>query len=122
VARLKATSTSTPTSSSTPPVIINLVNPGLCKSTLGREEKLPLLLRIARAILDRSTEVGSRTYVLAASAPASSHGQFQSDGKNQDVEAWIFTDVGQRAQRKAWDQTIKILEARKPGILKEVGL
>ncbi|KAK3985845.1 short-chain dehydrogenase-4 [Cladorrhinum sp. PSN332] len=120
VARLRPAGSKT---SAAPPVIINVVNPGLCKSTLGaKENKPPLVARIVRGILDRSTEVGSRTYVLAASAPATSHGEFQSDGKNQDAEAWIYTDVGQKVQRKVWEQTLAILETRKPGLLQELGL
>lgn len=75
-----------------------------------------------RRLLDRKTEVGGRTYVLAASAPASSHGQMQRDGKNQDVEEWITTELGKRVQSKVWEQTVKVLEARKPGIVKESGL
>lgn len=112
VARLRAKS-----KSSTSPVIINLVNPGLCKSALGRDNPNPATLK-ARfySLLQRTTEVGSRTYVLAACAGSSSHGQFMSDGRNQDVEAWIYTEVGKRAQEKVFDQTMKVLEARKPGI------
>ncbi|KAJ5889606.1 NAD(P)-binding protein [Penicillium tannophilum] len=104
-------------------VIINLVNPGLCTSNLERNSgKAPAVLRLIRRILDRTTEVGSRTLVLGASAPASSHGEFQSDGSNQDVEAWIYTEVGQRAQKKVFEQTLQILEARKSGIAHEAGL
>jgi hypothetical protein len=118
VSRLTPNGTSTP-----PPVIINIVNPGLCKSTLDRSgTQPPLGLRILRAILDRTTEVGSRTFVLAACAPASSHGEFQSDGANQDVEPWIYTDVGRKVQKKVYEQTMQILEARKPGIARATGL
>ena len=122
VARLQS-STTGGASAGPPPVIINLVNPGLCTSTLGvRDAQPPLVVRIVRRILDRTTEVGARTFVLAASAPAASHGEFQSDGKTQDVEAWIYTDVGQNAQRKVWEQTVRVLEERRPGVLSEIGL
>jgi len=99
------------------------VNPGLCKSTLDRSgAKSPLAVRILRGILDRKTEVGARTFVLAACAPATSHGEFQSDGANQDVESWIYTDLGRKVQKKAYEQTLEILEARKPGIAQAAGL
>ncbi len=105
------------------PITINLVNPGLCSSGLRREDARPsLIARLIYSILTRTTEVGGRCLVLAAAAPESSHGEFQSDGKNQDVEAWIYTSLGEEVQRKVWEQTVSILEARKPGILKAAGL
>lgn len=73
-------------------------------------------------LLARTTEVGSRCLVHAASADSSSHGEYMSDGKNQDVESWIYRDVGKRAQKKVFEQTLKVLEARRPGIGKEIGL
>lgn len=104
-------------------VIINLVNPGLCLSSLTRDDvKPPLVFRLANKLIARTTEQGGRCLVLAASAPESSHGEFQSDGKNQDVEAWIYTELGERVQKKVWEQTVPILEARKPGLLSAVGL
>ncbi|KAB8204197.1 NAD(P)-binding protein [Aspergillus parasiticus] len=117
VARLKSKTVSAPS------VIINIVNPGLCFSNLDRSgSEPPLIVRIMRRILDRTTEVGGRTLVLAAAAPASSHGEFQSDGANQDVESWIYSDIGRRAQEKVFDQTMKVLEARKPGLAHGIGL
>ncbi|KAJ5889156.1 NAD(P)-binding protein [Penicillium tannophilum] len=57
-------------------VNMNLVDPGLCISNLDRKSgRPPDMLRLVRFILNRTTEVGSRALVLAASAPASSHGE-----------------------------------------------
>ena len=103
--------------SATPPVIINMVDPGLCKSTIDRNEPdRGLVLQTMRSLIERTTEVGSRTLVLAASAGPESHGGFMSDGKTVDVESWIHTDMGRRVQQKTFDQTLEVLEARKPGI------
>ncbi|KAB8274596.1 NAD(P)-binding protein [Aspergillus minisclerotigenes] len=115
VARLKSKTASAPS------IIINIVNSGLCSSNLDRSGNQPsLIVRTVPRILDRTTEVGGRTLVLAAAAPASSHGEIQSDGTNQDVESWIYTDVGRRAQKKVFDQTPRILEDRKPGLVQSV--
>ncbi len=110
--------------SSSPPVIIDLVNPGMTRSNFGSDASLSLRIidSIVRGIFARSTEVGSRTLVHGASASAASHGEYMSDGENQDVEKWIYEDVGRRAQRKVFDQTMKLLEARSPGIGKAAGL
>ncbi|TVY18547.1 Short chain dehydrogenase sol3 [Lachnellula arida] len=114
VSRIKAENPSSPS------VIINLVNPGLCVSTLATRNEKPLAARIIESIIykiiGRTTEVGSRTLVLGASAGPTSHGEYMSDGQNQDVESWIYTDVGNRAQKKVFGQTIKVLESRKPGV------
>lgn len=45
-----------------------------------------------------------------------------SDGMNQEVEEWILSDMGKRVQKKVFDQTMKVLETRKPGVGAEVGL
>ncbi|KEF55002.1 uncharacterized protein A1O9_08654 [Exophiala aquamarina CBS 119918] len=105
-------------------VVIDLVNPGLCWSELDRNNPLPLrvILFLFRSAFARSTEVGSRTLVHGAIAGQSSHGEFMCDGHNQPVAAWIPTDMGKKAQVKVFEQTMKILEARKPGIGKEAGL
>lgn len=106
--------------SASPQVVVNLVNPGLCVSSLAtRNEKsraARLIESMAYALIGRTTEVGGRTLVLAAGADPTSHGEYMADGYNQDVESWIYTDVGKRAQKKVFEQTIKVLEARKPGI------
>lgn len=38
---------------------------------------------------------------------------FMSDGKNQDVEPWIYTDQGKKVQKKVFEQTMKVLDERR---------
>jgi hypothetical protein len=45
-----------------------------------------------------------------------------SDGHNQSVESRIYDDVGKRAQKKVFEQTMKIIEMRKSGLRDEIGL
>ncbi|KAJ9495856.1 hypothetical protein H2202_008650 [Exophiala xenobiotica] len=100
---------------SPPPVIITLVNPGLCRSALDRDMS-PVLRWVGfvmRALIGRSTEVGSRTLVYGACAGPESHGEFMSDGKNQEVEAWIYSDTGKKVQKKVFEQTMKVLDGRR---------
>lgn len=106
--------------SPSPSVTINLVNPGLCVSTLAARNEKPLGARILEslsyAVLARTTEVGSRTLVLGACAGPASHGEYMADGDVQAVEPWIYEDVGKRAQKKVFEQTMKIIETRRPGL------
>ena len=119
VSRLSASSTSAPAA-----VTVTLVNPGMCVSAVGRNANVftQSIIWFIRLLLARSTEVGARTLVYGACAGPSSHGEMMSDGENQRVEAWIYSDMGKKAQLKLFEQTMKILEQRKPGIGASVGL
>ncbi|KAK4945554.1 hypothetical protein LTR10_015173 [Elasticomyces elasticus] len=105
-------------------VVFDLVNPGMSRTAFTRDASAPARIAdgIMRRIMGRSSEVGSRALVLGASAGPDSHGQFMNDGQNQWVAKWVDEDVGRRAQRKVFDQTMKILEMRSPGVGKAVGL
>ena len=75
-----------------------------------------------RWMVGRSAEVGSRALVLGACAGPASHGEFMSDGQDQYVAGWVHEDLGKRAQRKVFEQTLKVLETRRSGVGKEAGL
>lgn len=68
-------------------VIINAPNPGLCKSSLGREYNNPferMLVSIFQFVLGRQGSVGARAFTDAAMKQgAGSHGQYIEDGKVQ---------------------------------------
>jgi hypothetical protein len=106
------------------PVTITLVNPGMCNSDIDRNGHpiARFVMYFVRLLLARSTEVGARTLVYGACAGPESHGQMMSDGKNQDVERWIYSPMGKKAQVKVFEQTMSILEQRRPGIGAAVGL
>jgi retinol dehydrogenase-12 len=110
-----------------PPVLMTLVNPGLCKSEIGRGNNKPklgqkILWTMLRLVLERPTEIGGRVMVIAADGGVESHGMYQSDGKNQAVESWILSEMGEKVQKKVFEQTMRILETRRPGIGASVGL
>ncbi|KAK6194328.1 hypothetical protein LQW54_011555 [Pestalotiopsis sp. IQ-011] len=92
------------------PVVINLINPGTCHSALNRDINPPFVALIAikaiQFIFERTTEVGSRTYVYGAAAGPEAHGELMSDGELQQVESWIYTDTGKKVQAKLFDQTM----------------
>ena len=106
----------------TPNVTITTVNPGLCRSTLYRDDEKSLVSHILRWIVSRSTEVGARTLVYGVCGGPETHGEYMSDGKPQEVEKWICSDMGRRVQRKVFEQTMDVLEGRRPGLRELVGL
>jgi NAD(P)-dependent dehydrogenase (short-subunit alcohol dehydrogenase family) len=100
---------------STYPVTINAVNPGLCHSELGRDFPT-IAFWLIKIFLARSTEVGSRTLVHAASQGAESHGQYMSDCEISTPAAFVTSDAGKCAQDRAWDELVRKLEAIRPGV------
>lgn len=100
------------------PVIINMVNPGLCHSELADELGLPI--KIVKAILARKTEVGSRTLVDAASKGQESMGQYLSDCKVEDPSGFIMSADGKETQRRVWEESSAILKEIHPGVTKMI--
>ncbi|KAI0903862.1 NAD(P)-binding protein [Ustulina deusta] len=106
-----------------PHVTFNLVSPGLCVSNIDRKDgNWPLKTRILHKILYRTTEVGARTLVHGTFAGPQTHGAYLVDCKVPPLEPWVVSDLGARVQLKTYEQTMAILEKRKPGLSAEVGL
>jgi NAD(P)-dependent dehydrogenase (short-subunit alcohol dehydrogenase family) len=98
-------------------VILNYLNPGLCRTELGREGHL--VLKILYAIrFARTTEVGGRTLVASAAAGRESHGKWMTDGKVNDSMLGPFprSNDGKKASEKIWIELAAILETIQPGV------
>lgn len=97
-------------------VIVNLVNPGLCHSELSRDSGIALT--ILKALMARTTEVGSRTLVHGGMGNQSTHGKYMSDGKVAEnmLSSFVTSKEGAQASEKVWKQLSKILEAIQPGV------
>ncbi|RYP10953.1 hypothetical protein DL765_007956 [Monosporascus sp. GIB2] len=96
-------------------VVVNMVNPGLCHSQLARDYGWGFWL--FKLMFARTTEVGSRTLVAGASADASSHGTYMSDGvvAEDRLSDFVKSDEGASTQRKLWTQLRGHLESIAPG-------
>lgn len=101
-------------------VIINMLNPGLCHSQLGREADWKL--QLMKLVLARSTEVGSRTLVAGASAGLESHGAYMTDGhvQNTMLSPFVRSDEGRQARETLWGELSSILEGVRPGIMQDL--
>ncbi|KAJ5502592.1 hypothetical protein N7463_005466 [Penicillium fimorum] len=101
-------------------VIVNMLNPGLCHSKLGRESGF--WFKLVKLILARSTEVGSRTLVAGAAAGGESHGAYMTDGvvENTALSSFVRSDEGRQAREKLWAELSSILEHVHPGIMQNV--
>ncbi|KAH8589381.1 putative short-chain dehydrogenase [Bisporella sp. PMI_857] len=96
-------------------VTVNCVNPGLCHSELSRDGNTWGFWLI-KLILARSTEVGSRTLVHAASQGSESHGKYVSDCEITEPASVVTGKGGKEAQDRVWAELVKKLEAIKPGV------
>lgn len=67
------------TESKKPPVILTMVDPGLCHSELAREAGWGLYF--FKLLFARTTEAGSRTLVAGVTAGADAHGQYMSSSE-----------------------------------------
>lgn len=102
------------------PVILNMLNPGLCHSSLSRESGWTL--ELLKTIMARSTEVGSRTLVAGAAAGPESHGAYMTDGRvaNDALSAFARSAEGEKAQKKVWQELAEILETIRPGVTRNL--
>ncbi|KAK3686153.1 short-chain dehydrogenase [Podospora appendiculata] len=99
------------------PVVVNYVNPGLCKTELGREVMAwPFILM--RMALGRTAEQGSRTLVHAGDQGVESHGRYLSDCRVQEPVAAVTGADGRVAQERVWAEIVRKLEEIRPGVMR----
>ncbi len=108
-----------------PDVILSMVNPGLCHSSLSRNAEgiRGWFLEFLKLTLARSTEVGSRTLVHGVSVGREAHGKYLSDSRVADPEglgSLVKSEEGAEAQKKIWKELVEKLERIEPGIMKSV--
>jgi hypothetical protein len=110
------------TASGKPQVIFHTLTPGFCYSELLRHAIFPLnvLAWIGKRLIGRSTEMGSRTLVAAASAGEESHGKYMTDCKVREPSKWVRSEKGKEAQKKVYKELLMILEEIEPGITKNI--
>lgn len=96
------------------PVTINCVNPGLCHSELGRD--LGFFFSLMKMVLARSTEKGSRTLVDAGTKGPESHGCYLSDCKIELPSDFVVSTKGWETQNRVWEELKEKLERIRPGV------
>ena len=98
-----------------PDVVINFVNPGMCKSELSREAGWGMT--IMKLLLARTTEQGSRTEIHGAiGAGVESHGQYLDCCRVGEVAPLVTSEEGVKAQRRVYKELMEKLERIQAGI------
>ncbi|POR33335.1 Retinol dehydrogenase 12 [Tolypocladium paradoxum] len=103
-------------------VIVNALNPGLCRTQLFRRWSFPLswILWFLFAVLGREAEMGSRTLMAAALAGEETHGRWMSDCALQIWPKLMEGEQGERLADKVWGELAEVLEGIEPGVMQNV--
>ncbi|KAI1113104.1 NAD(P)-binding protein [Nemania sp. NC0429] len=103
--------------SSSYPVIINGVSPGLCHSELSREATgmQKVAFGVMKTLLARTTEEGSRTLVAAGIAGPESHGQYLEDCKVAEPSEVVTHNPD--VEKRLWVELKAKLEEIHPGVM-----
>jgi hypothetical protein len=100
-------------------VTLDFVNPGFCHSELIRDPGLIRILTIPmKALLARTTEVGSRTLVDAGLRGPEAHGKYLSDCQINECAALVLKEP--ETQKRVWEELAKKLEEIEPGVTKNL--
>ncbi|KAL2213312.1 NAD(P)-binding protein [Sarocladium strictum] len=98
-------------------VIITMVDPGLCKTSLARDTKTVnrAMVSTLRVIMGRTAEEGSRTLLHAI--VSEDHGKFHTGCKIKEhwIQPWMTDETGQKLQAKIWMELKTLLEGIEPG-------
>ncbi|KAI1477296.1 putative short-chain dehydrogenase/reductase family protein [Daldinia eschscholtzii] len=100
------------------PVIINLVNPGLCKSELVRDANL--VARTINGIIGKTAEEGSRNLVNGACAGPETHGQYLDFCRITRPATVVVGPQGPQTQKRVWDEVMAKLDAIVPDVSKNL--
>lgn len=87
------------------PVTLNMIAPGFCRSSLGREIGGTWGFKLLEAVLARTTEMGSRTLVHAALAGKETHGEYMENSNVASIASWVRSEEGKKTQERVWGGT-----------------
>ncbi|MCJ1263252.1 hypothetical protein MMC22_003122 [Lobaria immixta] len=95
-------------------IIINMVNPGFCNSSLQRDDS-GAAVRILTKIFAWTTAQGGHCLVDAAIVKQDdTHGGYLSEQKPASVSKFVLSAKGATAQSKVWTETIELLKSEAP--------
>ncbi|CAG7854991.1 SubName: Full=Related to short-chain dehydrogenase/reductase family protein, putative-Penicillium marneffei {ECO:0000313/EMBL:CCA72831.1} [Serendipita indica DSM 11827] len=97
-------------------VVMCTVNPGFCRSELGRFAKGPMVVAqaVAFAVLARSTEQGARTFTWACLNNDIPQGSYTSSCKVARPSSFVLSPRGDRVSEKLWNELVIILNQIAP--------
>ncbi|KAI1381217.1 putative short-chain dehydrogenase [Hypoxylon crocopeplum] len=106
-------------------VVLNIVEPGSCKTQLLREKETwpwayKAFVTVGFGLVGRTAEMGSRTYISAATAGWKSHGLYLEDCKLSTPHEFVESAEGAKLQKKIYGELVEILEKISPGVTENI--
>lgn len=105
-------------------IIVNLVDPGLCKTEFIHEQSAFTRFKAwcVKLIMGRSPEMGSRTLIHGIAAGEESHGKYLTacEIREDHIPEWVTNEAGQVLQKQTWTELLEKLEKIQPGVVTAV--
>lgn len=99
-----------------PLVVVNNVAPGLCVTSLFRNDE-GMVVKMSLKAVGRPADVGARTLVHGGcEAGRESHGQYLSENKVKKMSDWCQSAEGIEMGERVWKELVAVAEGVKPGI------
>ncbi|KAK5993201.1 Short chain dehydrogenase atnD [Cladobotryum mycophilum] len=99
-------------------VIVNGLNPGVCKTELFRDVDFAVgfVIWVFSVLFGRTPEMGSRTLMTAAFAGEETHGNWMT---NCRLHTWPYSMRGAKGEdttNRFWDELLDVMEDIEPGV------
>ncbi len=99
-------------------VVVNVVNPGWCKSEISRSRAPPGFMERATFLLIGWTgEKGSRVIVYAATMGAESHSRYITECELKSHSEYMRSEEGMASQKRVWKDLMARLERLTPEVV-----
>ncbi|KAI9167854.1 Short chain dehydrogenase atnD [Paramyrothecium foliicola] len=102
-------------------IVVNIVDPGLCKTKLARNASVWTRMKtsFSQALQGRTAEVGSRALLAGIAALEESHGKILMNNEvaESKIPEWMSNEEGQSFQEQLWNEIAEKLETIQPGCL-----
>ncbi|KAK3382586.1 hypothetical protein B0T24DRAFT_602026 [Lasiosphaeria ovina] len=105
-------------------VVVAMVAPGLCATGLGHQGRTftKIVQGTLKALMARTAEEGSRTYLHGLVVGAEGHGKLLSGCKIKEnwVPDWLLNEEGLKLQKDIWKDLAAELERVQPGCISQL--
>jgi retinol dehydrogenase-12 len=95
-------------------VVVNVINPGWCKTELSRAKPSNVGERACFAVMGWTAEKGSRMYLYALAAGRESHGKYLSECQIKTESSFVRSERGRRIQAKMWKDLMRRIQSISP--------